>query len=77
LAAAVLIGTAASDIFTQDVEDLPDLFDKEEEPESSNFRGENNNNIENSVRMATGRQVNYIKGQLKKKRIAQKEVLEE
>ena len=77
LVAAVLIGTAASDIFTQDVEDLPDLFDQGEEPDSNSPRGENDKGNDNDVRMATGRQVNYIKSQLKKKRIAQKEFLEE
>jgi hypothetical protein len=77
LVAAVLIGTAASDIFTQDVEDLPDLFDKGEEPASNSPKGQDHEKNGNGVRMATDRQVNYIKGQLKKKRIAQKEFLEE
>ena len=76
LVAAVLIGTAASDIFTQDLEDLPQLINNgnggaKKEP-TQNEPGK-----DKDVRMATPRQVAYIKGQIKKKNITQKTFLKE
>jgi hypothetical protein len=78
LVAAVLIGTAASDIFTQDLEDLPQLLDVDDEapdvkPQNNNKNITNNNN----ARMATERQVNYIQKLMNKKDITEKEFFEE
>jgi hypothetical protein len=78
LVAAILIGTAASDIFTQDIEDLPQLLDNDDEapdvkPQSDNKNTANNNNVQ----MATERQVNYIKKLIKKKDIKDKDFFEE
>ena len=72
LVAAVLIGTAASDIFTQDIEDLPSLVNEDSEPNNESMNANHND-----VRMATGRQIDYIKSQIKKKNITQKEFLKE
>jgi len=75
LVAAVLIGTCASDIFTQDIDDLPQLLDDEApniEPEKNN-----NNTVNNNVRMATERQVTYIKKLITKKNITEKGFLKE
>jgi len=77
LVAAVLIGTAASDIFTQDIEDLPSLVSEDSEPPDSKPNNEAGKANHNDVRMATGRQVAYIKSQIKKKDITQKEFLKE
>ena len=77
LVAAVLIGTAASDIFTQDIEDLPDLVSEDSETPARELTNEPTNSNNNDVRMATGRQVAYIKSQIKKKDITQKEFLME
>ena len=77
LVAAVLIGTAASDIFTQDIEDLPSLVSEDSEPLAREPNNESANSNHNDVRLATGRQVAYIKSQIKKKDITQKEFLKE
>jgi hypothetical protein len=77
LVAAVLIGTAASDIFTQDIEDLPNLVSEDSEPPAREPNNESTNSNHNDVRIATGRQVAYIKSQIKKKNITQKEFLKE
>jgi hypothetical protein len=65
LVAAVLIGTAASDIFTQDIEDLPNLVNDYSEPPASKPNKETGSTNHNDVRMATGRQIDYIKRQTK------------
>jgi hypothetical protein len=77
LVGGVLIGVGASDVFTQDLEDLPDLQngppngykplpvtpkDKQESP---------------SVRFATDKQVDFIKDQIKKQGIAEQDFFEE
>ncbi len=77
LVAAVLIGTAASDIFTQDIEHLPSLVNEDSEPPAREPNNESVKANHNDVRMATGRQVAYIKSQIKKKIIPQKEFLKE
>jgi len=77
LVAAVLIGTAASDIFTQDLEDLPQLLDVDDEaPEVKPANNKNKSN-NNNTRMATERQVNYIKKLIKKKDITEEEFFKE
>jgi hypothetical protein len=59
LVAAVLIGTCASDIFTQDIDDLPQLLDDDEAPDVKPENINNNNTSNNNnVQMATERQVN-------------------
>ena len=72
LVAAVLISMAASDIFTQDVEDVPQLVSDghEEEPERENSQS-------NNLRTATDKQVAYIKKMIGKKNISEKQFLEE
>jgi hypothetical protein len=77
LVAAVLIGTAASDIFTQDIEDLPSLVSEDSEPLASKPNNEIIKANHNDVRMATNRQIDYIKSQIKKKNIIKKEFLKE
>ena len=77
LVAAVLIGTAASDIFTQDIEDLPNFVDEDSEPPADEPNNESINTNHNDARMATDRQVAFIKSQIKKKNITQKEFLKE
>jgi len=77
LVAAVLIGTGASDIFTQDLEDLPQLLDNDEAPNVSPENNNNNTANNNNARMATERQVNYIKKLIKKKNITEKEFFDE
>ena len=77
LVAAVLIGTAASDIFTQDIEDLPNLVSEDSEPPAREPNNESTSSNHNDVRIATGRQIAYIKSQIKKKNITQKEFLKE
>jgi len=58
LVAAVLIGTAASDIFTQDIEDLPSLVGEYSEPSTREPNNESTNSNHNDVRMASSRQIN-------------------
>jgi len=77
LVAAVLIGTAASDIFTQDLEDLPQLLDVDDDPPDVKTEDNNNNIANNNTRMATERQVNYIQKLIKKKDITEEEFFEE
>ena len=78
LVAAVLIGTAASDIFTQDIEDVPQLISKEnaEEDEAQEESGKENA-YTNNLKTATDKQVDYIKKLIKKKNISEKHFLEE
>ena len=77
LVAAVLIGTGASDIFTQDLDDLPQLLDVDEVPDVKPNNNNNNKVNNNNVQMATERQVNYIKKLIKKKNITEKEFFKE
>jgi hypothetical protein len=87
LVAAVLIGTAASDIFTQDIEDMPQLINgydngvNEKPNGSADKKMENNSKKEgsnnNNERMASDKQVAYIKKLLKKKEITHKAFFEE
>jgi hypothetical protein len=78
LVASVLIGTAASDIFTQDLEDLPQLLDVDDEPKDVKPQNNNKNKSQNNtVQMATERQVNYIQKLMNKKNITEKEFFEE
>jgi len=75
LVAAVLIGTALSDLFTQDLEDLPVLIPgndqetpaQEKPKEGLPAKGQAEGH---GVRLATPKQVGYIKDQLKKKGIS-------
>ena len=74
LVAAVLVGTAASDQFTQDIEAMPFLME-----ENRNIEGPkpvtttHENDETDQVRLATAKQVAYIKSQIKKNKITQKE----
>jgi len=78
LVAAVLIGTGASDIFTQDLEDIPELLDVDDEaPDVKPQNNNKNNSKNNTVQMATERQVNYIQKLMKKKDITEEEFFEE
>ena len=78
LVAAVLIATAASDIFTQDLEDLPQLLDVDDEaPDVKPLNNNKNNSSNNTVQMATERQINYIQKLMNKKDITEKEFFEE
>ena len=74
LVAAVLIGTAASDQFTQDIEAMPFLNNgndqAQSEPRKPASRPETN---DNSVRLATSKQVDYIKSQIEKNNIPQED----
>jgi len=74
LVAAVLIGTAASDQFTQDIEAMPFLFDGNDQgqAESSKPASEPETN-DNPVRLATPKQVAYIKSQIKKSNLSHKD----
>jgi hypothetical protein len=78
LVAAVLIGTALSDVFTQDLEDLPALAGEDDREQSAPFKPKprppaNQEPQPNGVRLATPKQVAYIKGQLRKQGISQKD----
>jgi len=85
LVAAVLIGTAASDLFTQDIEDMPQLINGDsngvnEKPNgSADKKMENNSKKEGNgkERVASDKQVAYIKKLLKKKEITHKAFFEE
>ncbi len=79
LVAAVLIGTAASDIFTQDIEDIPQLLNGDSEPLSNedNERPKNKRDESTEVRTASERQVAYIKKLIKKKNITEKGFIKE
>jgi hypothetical protein len=73
LVAAVLIGVGASDIFTQDLEDLPELGSEAspEEPAGQKEPQKAKTNPNNN-RFATSKQINFIKAQIKKKGIQEK-----
>ena len=82
LVAAVLIGTAASDIFTQDVEDLPYINDGEDAATGNKGNRKANRNGSGysgnaDVRMATDKQIAYIKRQLAQKKISQDRLFKE
>lgn len=79
LVAAVLIGTGASDIFTQDVEDVPDLVSGQAGGGKAGERGGNTRekNGREDVRMATRKQVGYIKSQIEKKGISERAFFKE
>ena len=89
LVAAVLIGTALSDMFTQDIEDMPYLVNgggsgsepsTPKEPRKSNPKPQSKPQPESQeqdgIRLATDKQVAYIKGQLKRMKINQMDFLE-
>jgi hypothetical protein len=77
LVAAVLIGTALSDLFTQDIEDMPYLVNGDkaapvipDKPKKPASKPEPDGS---TVRMATPKQVKYIKDQIKKSNVSQKD----
>ena len=83
LVGAVLIGTALSDMFTQDIEDMPYLVNGNDqapsEPPRPSSKPESRKQVPKSskpesqyddIRLATEKQVKYIKDQVKKKGIA-------
>jgi hypothetical protein len=75
LVAAVLIGVGASDIFTQDLEDLPELVGDaspgEPEGEKEPPKTKTNPNPQ-ANRFATPKQVAFLRDQIKKKGINEK-----
>jgi hypothetical protein len=75
LVAAVLIGVGASDIFTQDLEDLPELVvdasPEDPEVEKDPPKVKVNPNPQ-ANRFATAKQVAFIKDQIKKKGVQEK-----
>jgi hypothetical protein len=75
LVAAVLIGTALSDLFTQDIEDMPYLVNGNKAdpviPDKPGKTASKSEPAENNVRLATPKQVKYIKDQVKKHNISQ------
>lgn len=77
LVAAVLIGTALSDLFTQDLEDLPALVGEKDQGFSSQGTAPEAASQarpkEDSLRLATPKQVAYIKGQLRKQGVSQED----
>ena len=91
LVAAVLIGTALSDLFTQDIEDMPYLVNGgASAPEPSTSKKPNTkpkpeskpkskpqaqSPQEDGLRMATDKQVAYIKSQLRRMKINQMDFL--
>lgn len=86
LVAAVLIGTALSDLFTQDIEDMPYLFEKgKDQPKphtpktttkrQSPKKASKPEDAENTVKLATDKQVAYIKTMIKKQKINQMDFL--
>ena len=86
MVAAVLIGTAASDIFTQDLEDMGYLNDGaagdggggKTRADKTPFDKEPADKPEaDNVRMATEKQVGYIQGQVRKKGISDGDFFEE
>jgi len=56
---------------------LPNLVNEDSEPPASKPNNEAGKANHNDVRMATGRQIDYIKRQIKKKNITQDEFLKE
>ena len=76
LVGAVLIGVGASDVFTQDLEDLPDLQNgppMNHKPPQAEPKDKQENP---SVRFATPKQVDFIKDQIRKKGIPEKDFFE-
>ena len=78
LVAAVLIGTALSDLFTQDLEDLPAFFDGDDQEGSARESDKASPPAKeepeaNGVRLATPKQVAFVKGQLRKQGIPQED----
>jgi hypothetical protein len=75
LVGAVLIGVGASDVFTQDLEDLPDLLNgpPNHKPPQSDPKDKQENP---SVRFATDKQIDFIKDQIRKKEIPEKDFFE-
>jgi hypothetical protein len=73
LVAAVLIGVGASDIFTQDIEDLPELSldASPEKPEGEREPQKPKANVP-ANRFATAKQVAFLRDQIKKKGIQEK-----
>lgn len=77
LVAAVLIGVGASDIFTQDIEDLPELVidaspeapQSQKEPPKTKAKAAPNAQVN---RFATPKQVAFLRDQIKKKGINEK-----
>jgi hypothetical protein len=73
LVAAVLIGTALSDLFTQDIEDMPYLVNGKDQSQEAPARPASKPAAarhDDGIRMATEKQVRFIRGQIKKKGIA-------
>lgn len=85
LVAAVLIGTALSDLFTQDLEDMPYLINgqnseqpRQQSKSASKTQPRTKNQqqqSEDGIRMATDKQVAYIKSQLRRMKINQMDFL--
>ena len=87
LVAAVLIGTALSDMFTQDIEDMPYLVNGNDQapseppkqaskpesgkqaPNPASRKPAPKSSSDNDIRLATEKQVKYIRDQVKKKGI--------
>jgi len=74
LVGGVLIGVGASDVFTQDLEDLPDLLNESPpngyKPPKADLKDKQGNP---SIRLATDKQLDFIKNQIKKQGIAEKD----
>ena len=72
LVGAVLIGTALSDLFTQDIEDMPLVNDQPSSkpektlPKTNQKKTPSKPDGDNGQRLATPKQVKYIKDQVKK-----------
>ena len=82
LVAAILIGTAASDVFTQDAEDLPYVLNGEDGDAGNKGNGKDGlngsgYNGNTDIRMATDKQISYIKRQLNQKKISHERFFEE
>jgi len=85
MVAAVLIGTAASDIFTQDLEDMGYLIDGSDDGGKTGDRTTGKAEGESravkppadNIRMATDKQVAYIQGQVQKKGISDRDFFDE
>jgi hypothetical protein len=71
LVGAVLIGVGASDVFTQDLEDLPDLLYNS--PSNGHKPPPQQKPDNGQVRFATEKQVNFLKDQTKKQGITEKD----
>ena len=80
LVAAVLIGTALSDLFTQDIEDIPSLVKGNDQTPATGSKTSSKPKTkskpktnDNSIRLATPKQVKYIKDQVKKQNLSQED----